>query len=142
MREDTKVFLNDCLLCIVARLGNCIRRSLSMSAHDTQPGSFLHFDFLVLGRITGTEKYVLVLKDDLGTYRSIEPVSCADAENAEPYISIGTRDFTAPDEWILDQSTYFMNELPSNLAADYTILHQPTVANSPWANMQTVLQNS
>lgn len=72
MREDTKAFVNDCLLCSPARTGNRIPRRLSITAHVTRPGAFLHFDFSYLGCCFGIEEYVLVLKDDLSSYCWIE----------------------------------------------------------------------
>ena len=68
LADEAREFVNDCLLCIIAKSGNRIPRRLSSGIHATKPGEILHFDYLYLGRSSGVEKYVLVLKDDLSSY--------------------------------------------------------------------------
>lgn len=145
MRQDTAEFVDKCILCILSKAGKKIPRPLSSTTHATLPGKILHFDYLYLGRSSDIEKYVLVLKDDLSSYCWIEPVSAADSANAASILTRWIRTFTAPEVWISDQGPHFINETLSSLASDYRILHQPTVAYSPWANgtveslMRTIL---
>lgn len=145
MVEEVKEFVNDCLLCIISNSGNRVPRPLSSGIHATKPGQILHFDYLYLGRSSGIEKYVLVLKDDLSSYCWLEPVDGATAENAAIILSRWNRIFTAPDIWVSDQGPHFMNNTMEILANEFHILHKPTMAYSPWANgtveslMRTVL---
>ena len=134
LAEDTKDFINDCLLCIIAKSGNRIPRPLSSGIHATKPGQILHFDYLYLGRSSGIEKYVLVLKDDLSSYCWLEPVDGAPSENAAVVLAKWNRIFTPPEIWVSDQGPHFINDPLSIIANDYRILHKPTVAYSPWAN--------
>lgn len=132
--EDVKEFVNDCMLCIIAKSGNRIPRPLSSGVHATNPGQILHFDYLYLGQSSGEERYVLVLKDDLSSYCWLEPVNGATAENAVTHLARWNRVFTSPEVWISDQGPHFINDTLSQLASDYHILHKPVVAYSPWAN--------
>lgn len=100
---------------------------------------------MYLGRSSGVEKYVAVLKDDLRSYCWLEPVDGATYENAAVILARWNRVFTFPVIWVFDQGPHFINDTLSALAGDYQILHKPTIAYSPWANgtvqslMRTVL---
>lgn len=121
MRKDTEAFVNGCLLSIITKTGNRICFLVCMTAHATQPGSFLHFDYLYVACSSGIENYTSVLKDDLCSYSWIERTSSENAENAALNLLRWTRVFTALDMWISDQRPWFISEELSTLDADCKI---------------------
>lgn len=106
----------------------CVTRSLSSGIHESNPEQMLHFDYLYLRRSSGTEKYFLVLKENLSFYCWLESVDSATSENAAVILSRWNRVITSPDIWISDKSSHFINKTSPASAEDYRILHQPTVA--------------
>lgn len=74
LADDVGQCVSDCLLGITAKSGNRIQSPLSSSTHATKPRKILHFDYLYLGRSSGIEKCVLILKADFSSFCCLEPV--------------------------------------------------------------------
>lgn len=145
LTEEATELVKDCLLCIISKSGNRVPRPLSSGLHATKPGQILHFGYLYLGRSSGIEKYVQVLKDDLSSYCFLEPVDGATSENAAILLAKWNRIFTVPNISVSDQGPHFIESTLEVLSNEYQILHKPTVAYSPLENgavetlMRTVL---
>lgn len=62
--QDTREFVNSCLLCLMSKSGNKMPRTLSTTLHSTKPNDPQHFYYLFLGLSTSKDKYIMVIKDD------------------------------------------------------------------------------
>lgn len=48
MRRDVHAFVDDCLLCVMAKSGNKVPRPLATTLHACKPNEVIHFDYLFL----------------------------------------------------------------------------------------------
>ena len=133
-REDVRSFVASCLLCVLSKTGERFPRPLSTRTHGSKPNEVIHFDYLFLGESDGSEKYALVVKDDLSGYVRLELTNSADAQHSASVLAKWTRVFTSPEIWVSDQGSHFKNELLNQLAHEHRISQNLTVAYSPWVN--------
>lgn len=49
MEEDVKVFVRDCIHCLVAKIGLGIPRPLTLTEHATLPNEITHFEYIYMG---------------------------------------------------------------------------------------------
>lgn len=126
--------INECLLCIISKCGNRLPSQLSSVIHATRFRQILLFDCLYLGASAGIERYDIVLKNGLSSYRWLEQIASADVENAAAYLSRCSRAFTAPSFWISEQGPHFINESLNTLANELYISHNHTLTYSFLAN--------
>lgn len=134
LEEDTREFVRNCLHCIVAKGGIKVPRPLSSALHGTRPNEVLHFDYIYMGLGIDELKYVLVLQDDLSSYKWFCATSAAAAEPAAEEIARWIRVFSPMEWWVSDQGTHFKCRLMEALAEHHMIKHNFTVAHSPWVN--------
>ena len=134
MEADTKVFVKNCIHCLVAKAGSRVPRPLSETLHASRPNEVIHFDFLFMGNGRDGLKYVLVIRDDLSGYLWLCPAIAADASTASSEIARWMRVFTVMDYWVSDQGTHFKNQVMDDLAKAQKIHHNFTVAYCPWIN--------
>ena len=134
MKEDSEVFVRNCIHCILSRGGERVPRPLGWNIIATRPNEILHFDFLAMGRGIEGKNYILLLRDGLSSYIWLWPAASAEADEVSKAISRWIDVFTAMDVWVSDQGSHFKNTVIKLLAGQYRINHHFVTAYSPWSN--------
>jgi len=134
MTNDCKVFVQNCIHCIMSYTGQRIPRPLGSTEIATRPNQILHFDYLYMGRGNTRDRYVLILRDGFSCYTWLCIAKAADAETVVESIAKWIEIFSAMDVWISDQGSHFKNQVMTQLAKRHYIRHHFTVAYSPWSN--------
>lgn len=88
-----------------------MRRPLAMTLHATKPNDILHFDFLYMGNGGDGMKYLLVVQDDLSSYKGLCTCKSADSESVADYIQKWIRSSTIMNTWVSDQGSHFKNQV-------------------------------
>ena len=87
-----------------------------------------------MGKSTGTEEYVLIIKDDLTSYillmpvTTLDPVSTADCR-LQWFARFGTE-----NTWVSDQGTHFLNDTMDEVRDRTKSSHHFTLPYTPWSN--------
>ena len=134
LETDVKEFCQSCLLCLCTLGGKRVARPLGSALHATLPNQVLHFDFLYLGPSDDGFVYILLVRDDLSAYTWLRAYQTADAAAATAVLGAWNATFTAPDLWVSDGGSHFVNTTMTNLRERFCTRQHTTLAYSPWAN--------
>ena len=134
LADDVALFVRNCLLCLFSKSGDMIPRPLGQALHGTRPNEVLHLDYLYMGASFGSERYLLIIRDDLSGYVWLWPTASASSEDAADALASWISAFGAM-EWIVsDRGSHFKNSLIRHLVESMHINHHFTTAYCPWAN--------
>ena len=131
---DVAEFCKTCLLCLSTIGGKRVARPLGSALHATRPNQVLHFDFLYIGPSDDEDVYVLLVRDDLSAYTWLKSCPTADAAAATAVLGAWNATFSAPDYWISDGGSHFVNTLMTNLRERFGTRQHTTLAYTPWSN--------
>lgn len=109
MAKDVHTFVNSCLHFVSANSGQVVPRSLGEAVHATTPNKVLQFEIAHMGKSTGPEEYVLIMKNDFPSYVWLILVSNADAATTAECLLTWFASFCTVNTWISDQGTHFLN---------------------------------
>lgn len=131
MRNDVEDFVSECILCILSKTGSEIPLPLSSTHHGEYLDQVLHFDYLYLSFSTQNDIYALVLKAEISGYFLLKPTGRDTSDHSEKVLERWICSFTAPEYWVSDQGSHFVNEIIKKLAETFRRNDRPNVAYCP-----------
>lgn len=134
MRKDAEDFVKSCLHCLTSDSGNTVPRPLGHALHASEPNEVIHFDYCYLGKSTGSEEYVLIIKDDLTAFTWLKPVATIDSVSTADCLLEWFSNFGTAKNWISDQGTHFLNETMEEIRDRTKSKHHFTLPYTPWSN--------
>ena len=80
---DVEMFCESWIYCFPTDSGEGIPRTLGYKIYGEMPNEVVHFDFCYIGKSTEGYIYVIVLKDDMGSFVRLYAFEVADADEVE-----------------------------------------------------------
>lgn len=78
MNKEVHTFVHSCLQCLSSESSRIVPLPLGNSIHGIKPNEVIHFYYCHMVPSTGSEQYVLIIKDDLTSYFWLIP--CANTD--------------------------------------------------------------
>lgn len=154
--RDIEEFVRKCIHCQTSTGGTRVPRPWAEATHATERNQVLHFDYLLIDRKESRKykkhaerkkeeddpeprhleqaEYLLVLKDDFTDYTWLFPTPNASVAGVIDALSYWCSLFGAPETFVSDQGSHFLNQAMTELENALGIKHHFTVAYAPWAN--------
>lgn len=123
---------------MVSQGGEVVHRPLGSALHGKGPNEVSHLNFVFMGPIDGSYKYVLIIMDDLSSYTWLLPTPFPVTYIVPEALSIWMATFGSFD-WILtEQGSHFVNTLMKDPVKQLHSRHHLTVDYCPLANETVV----
>jgi Integrase zinc binding domain len=124
MAKDVKVFVQNCLHCVVTIPGDKVLRPLGTNLHATKANEILHFAFLYI-ELSRDEKYqsFLLFKDDLSDYSWLVPCRTDDTAATVDELMRLFAVFGVVLLWITDRVSHFKNEVVRRVQKELKAKH-------------------
>jgi transposase InsO family protein len=134
LRSKVDKFLASCLLCQHVKGGKVVPRPWGETFRCYERNGALHWDFLTVGESFGSDKYLLVLKDEATHYCDLVPCASPTSMVAAEAILDWHSRYGIPPIWFSDQCSHFKNEVVAEICKRLKSEQRYSVAHIPWIN--------
>ena len=130
--ENLADIINRCLLCKHVRGGKLIQRPWRKEYVAKERNECVHWDFLYMGDSFGSEKYLLVLKDELSHYCELVLCSTPTSSIAATTLLDWYKRFGMAHVWQSDRRSHFVNNVIKELKSRLKFKQVITPVYAPW----------